>query len=77
MTVKTLRELRDRTPFQAFDLHLADGNSLPVVSTDHLFFFPTHAELLLVLPDGGFRFVDPAQAVSAGSPGSQRATQAA
>ncbi|MBI3880000.1 MAG: hypothetical protein HY301_08030 [Verrucomicrobia bacterium] len=76
MTVKTLKELRDRTPFKPFELQLADGNRLTVVSTDHLFFFPTHAELLVVLPDGGFRFVDPAQVVSAGSNGPGRVKHA-
>ena len=77
MTVKTLKELRNRTPFKPFELHLADGNKLPVVSTDHLFFFPTHAELMVVLPGGGFRFVDPALVVSAGSPGTSRTKHAA
>lgn len=67
MTMKTLQELRNRTPFKPFELHLSSGQSIPVLSTDHLFFFPTHAELLVVLPDGGFRFVDPAHVVSAGT----------
>ena len=66
MTIKALRQLRDRTPFQPFELHLSNGQTLPVVSTDHLFFIPTHAELLVVLPKSGFHFVDPAQVVSAG-----------
>ena len=74
MRIKTLRELRDRAPFMAFDLHLSNGQSLTVVSTDHLFFFPTHAELMVVLPDGAFRFVDPSHVVSAG-PHSRRVTK--
>ena len=75
MTLKTLKELRDRTPFKPFELHLSNGHTLPVVSTDHLFVFPTHAELLVVMPDGGFRFVDPAQVVSAGPSSGPRAKQ--
>lgn len=72
MTIKTLQELRNRTPFKPFALHLSSGQTLPVISTDHLFFFPTHAELMVVLPDGGFRFVDPVHVVSAGSMPSKR-----
>lgn len=66
MTLKALRELRDAAPFKAFDLELADGRTLPVVTPDHLFFMPDAKELFVVLPDNGFRFVDLAQVVSAG-----------
>lgn len=66
MTVKTLREMRDARPFKRFDIHLSDGQSLPVVTADHLFFMPSQTEFLVVLPDGGLRFVDPAHVVSAG-----------
>jgi hypothetical protein len=76
MTIKTLQGLRNRTPFRPFEMHLSSGQTLRVVSTDHLFFFPTHPELLVVLPDGGFRFVDPAQIVSAGSVSSKARTKA-
>jgi len=66
MTMKTLKELRDTAPFQPFDIHLADGRVLPVVTADHLLLMPNNVEFLLVLPDGAFRFVDVAQVVSAG-----------
>lgn len=66
MTLRTLREIRDSTPFQPFDIHLADGRVLPVVTTDHLLFLPNNPEFIVVLPDGGFRIVDPAQVVSVG-----------
>lgn len=71
MTLKTLQELRDAVPFRPFQLELADGRSLPVVTPDHLFFMPNGKELLVVLPDNGFRFVDLAQVVSAGPTGGQ------
>ncbi len=66
MTLKTLREMRDTAPFKPFDLHLADGRVLPVVTPDHLLFLPNNPEFIVVLPDGGFRIVDPAQVVSVG-----------
>ncbi len=75
MTLKTLKEMRDATPFKSFGIHLADGRTLTVATADHLFFMPNHTEFLLVLPDGGFRFVDLAQVVSAGRDSSRAKTQ--
>ena len=66
MTAKTLKELRDTTPFKPFDIHLADGQVLPVVTLDHLFFMPGTSEFMVVLPDGGFHIVDTQLVVSAG-----------
>ena len=66
MTLKTLKEMRDAAPFKPFDLELADGRTLTVATADHLFFMPNSVEFLVVLPDGGFRFVDANQVVSAG-----------
>ena len=75
MTLKALREMRDTAPFKPFDIHLADGRVLPVVTTDHLLFLPNNPEFIVVLPDGGFRIVDPSQVVSAGrSPVQARAS---
>lgn len=58
--------MRDAAPFKPFDIHLADGRVLPVVTTDHLLFLPNNSEFIVVLPDGGFRIVDPSQVVSVG-----------
>lgn len=58
--------MRDAAPFRPFDIHLADGRVLPVVTTDHLLFLPKNPEFIVVLPDGGFRIVDPSQVVSVG-----------
>ena len=66
MTLGTLREMRDAAPFKPFEIELADGRVLPVVTTDHLLFLPNNPEFIVVLPDGGFRIVDPSQVVSAG-----------
>ncbi len=75
MTLETLKEMRDITPFKSFEIHLADGRSLTVATGDHLFFMPNGSEFLLVLPEGGFRFVDLAQVVSVGRGPSQAKTQ--
>ena len=66
MKLKSLRELRDTAPFKPFEIHLADGRALTIATADHLFFMPNGVEFLVVLPDGGFRFVDSTQVVSAG-----------
>lgn len=66
VTHETLRELRDVAPFRPFEIHLADGQVLPVVTADHLFLMPNHPEFIVVRPDRGFRIVDPSQVVSAG-----------
>jgi hypothetical protein len=42
MTIDQLRRLHSARPFQAFDIHLADGRSIPV----------DHPELLAVPPPG-------------------------
>jgi hypothetical protein len=69
MTLKTLKELRDAPQFKPFEIHLADGHSLPIATPDHLFFMPNGTEFLVVFADGGFRFVDSTQVVSAGRGG--------
>jgi hypothetical protein len=69
MTLKTLREMRDAAPFKPFEIHLSDGRALKVATPDHLFFMPNGKEFLVVLPGGGFRFVDASQVVSTGRDG--------
>jgi hypothetical protein len=66
MNLKTLREMRDAAPFKPFDIQLADGRSVVVVTADHLFFIPESREFLVVLPGGGFRIIDSSQVVSVG-----------
>jgi hypothetical protein len=66
MTAETIRELRDAAPFKKFDIHLTNGHTLPVVSSDHLFLIPDSSEFMVVLPDGGFRIVDVNQVMSLG-----------
>ena len=66
MRLRTLRGLRDNSPFKPFDIHLADGQKLSVVTPDHLFIFPNDSEFLIVMPDNAFRIVESSQVVSAG-----------
>ncbi|MEO6181884.1 MAG: hypothetical protein ABIP71_02015 [Verrucomicrobiota bacterium] len=66
MKLKTLMEMRDAAPFKPFEIHLADGHAVTVVTPDHLFFMPNSVEFLVVLRDGGFRIVDADQVVSTG-----------
>ena len=66
MTLKTIRDLRDRAPFRPFDLHLAEGEVLTVPTPDHLFFVPESIDVIVGLVEGGFRIVDTTQIVSAG-----------
>ena len=60
MKPTTIRELRDETPFRAFDIHLADGRALAVATRDHLMISPTSQEFALYLPDGTLNVVDAA-----------------
>jgi hypothetical protein len=66
MTTETIREMRDAAPFKKFDIHLTNGHTLSVVSSDRLFLIPNSSEFMVVLPDGGFRIVDLNQVVGLG-----------
>lgn len=58
MTIKKLREMRDATPFRSFQVHVADGRALSVATPDHIFLFPNQTDVLVVLPDDSFHFLD-------------------
>jgi hypothetical protein len=66
MTEKTIREMRDMSPFKSFKIHLSNGRALRVATRDHLFLFPESTEFMVVLPGGSFKIVDLAQVVSVG-----------
>ena len=72
MTAETIRDMRDAAPFKKFEIHLTNGHTLPVVSSDHLFLIPNSSEFIVVLPDGAFRIIDLTQVVSLGRSGSSR-----
>lgn len=64
MKLKTLRQVRDMTPFQPFEVHLSDGRAIPVITADHLFFLPDSDEFILVSPDGSLHILDLSQITS-------------
>ena len=73
MTAETIRDMRDAAPFKKFEIHLTNGHTLPVVSSDHLFFIPNSSEFMVVLPDGAFRIIDLNQVVSLGRAAGRKA----
>ncbi len=58
MKPTTIRGLRDQAPFRPFDIHLADGRCLTVVTPDHIMISPTNKEFALYNPDGTLNVVD-------------------
>jgi hypothetical protein len=58
MTIEQLRELHARRPFQPFEIHMADGRSLPVEHPEFLSQSPTGRTIAVALADGTHRIVD-------------------
>ena len=58
MKPTTIRDMRDQTPFRPFEIHLADGRSLAVVTPDHIMISPTNQEFALYHADGTLDVVD-------------------
>lgn len=58
MKSTTIRDLRDQTPFRPFEIHLADGRTLTVVTADHIMISPTNQEFVLYHSDGTLDVVD-------------------
>ena len=58
MKSTAIRDLRDQTPFRPFEIHLADGRSLAVVTPDHIMISPTNQEFALYHRDGTLDVVD-------------------
>lgn len=58
MKPTTIRALRDQTPFHPFEINLADGRRLTVVTPDHIMISPTNREFALYHADGTLDVVD-------------------
>ena len=58
MKPTTIRDLRDQVPFRPFDMRLADGRCLTVVTPDYIMISPTNHEFALYHPDGTLDIVD-------------------
>jgi hypothetical protein len=58
MRPSAIRDVRDKAPFQPFELHLADGRAVPVVTPHHIMISPRNDEFAVYLPDGTLEVVD-------------------
>jgi hypothetical protein len=60
MKTETIRDLRDKQPFQPFTIHLADGRNVPVATPDHIFISPTNDEFVIYSVEGHLQILDAA-----------------
>ena len=58
MTIDQLRKMHQARPFQPFELHLADGRSVPVNHPELLGFSTTGQTIAVGTPDGVIEIVD-------------------
>lgn len=58
MTIEQLRKMHLARPFQPFDVHLADGRSLPVEHPEFLSQSPVGRTIAVGLADGTIEIVD-------------------
>ncbi|MEX2170702.1 MAG: hypothetical protein WD851_15405 [Pirellulales bacterium] len=58
MTIEQLNKMHEKRPFQPFDIHLADGRSLPVEHPEFLARSPAGRTIMVGLTDGTFEIVD-------------------
>jgi hypothetical protein len=58
MTTEQLRKMHQARPFESFDIHIADGRSLPVEHPEFLALSPAGRTISVGLSDGTFEIVD-------------------
>ena len=58
MTIEQIKKMHETRPFQPFDIHLADGRSLPVEHPEFLLRSPTGRTIVVGLFDGTHEIVD-------------------
>lgn len=58
MTIEQLRTAYNAQPFRPFDIHLADGRSIPVVSREFILSAPSGRTLVVYQPDDTFNIID-------------------
>jgi len=58
MTIEQLQKMHQERLFQPFDLHLADGRSIPVNHPELLGFSTTGRTIAVGVPDGTIEIVD-------------------
>ena len=58
MTIEQIRKFYQAKPFQPFDIHLADGRALPVLSPEFLAIAPPGRTIGVAGEDGTIESVD-------------------
>lgn len=58
MTIEQLRTAYNAQPFRPFDIHLADGRRIPVVSREFILSAPSGRTLVVYQPDDTFNIID-------------------
>lgn len=58
MTIEQLRRMHQAQPFQPFDIHLADGTSVPVNHPEVLAISPAGRTIGIGLADGTIEVID-------------------
>jgi hypothetical protein len=58
MTIEQLRSVYDAQPFRPFNLHMADGRSIPVQQRDSMLTVPRGRTIVVAEPDGRLHILD-------------------
>ncbi len=58
MTIEKMRPAYEAQPFRPFDIHLADGRSIPVVHREFIMAVPSGRTVLIVQPDDTLNIID-------------------
>jgi len=58
MTIEQLRQMHSQRPFQPFDIHLADGRSIPVLHPEFLSRSPSGRTIAVAVNDEAHEIID-------------------
>jgi len=58
MTIEQMRQMYQAQPFQPFDIHLADGRSVPVLHREFMISSPSGRTVIVYQPDDSFNIID-------------------
>jgi len=58
MKPTAIRDVRDQVPFSPFDIHLADGRVVTVLTADHIMISPRNDKFAVYERDGSLRVID-------------------
>lgn len=58
--IDELKKVKDRRPFEAFHIHLADGRDLRIMHPDNVAWGPGEtARVVVLVHEGGWEVIDP------------------